>query len=242
MKRYMLFLLLLASATSYTQEITGAELLEKAIQYHDPNNAWPSFKGQLLITMETPKSSDRISEISLNLPASYFKTVATRKGVTSTYEIDKEKCIVSKTDSLRIAKLKNPPKRSHCQTSLMYKNYYTYLYGLPMKLKDPGTRIDPKVNTKTFKGKQYLVLKASYEEAVGTDVWFFYFDPITYAMEVYQFYKGDPEGKGKNTGEYILLEGEEILHGIRIPKTRKWYYNKDDKFLGTDVLTKVEAL
>ena len=68
------------------------------------------------------------------------------------------------------------------------------------------------------------------------DVWFFYFDPGTYAMEIYQFYKGEPDGAGKDTGEYILLSGMEEVEGIKMPKTRAWYYNKDDKYLGTDIL------
>jgi hypothetical protein len=54
------------------------------------------------------------------------------------------------------------------------RNYYT-LYGLPMKLTDPETIIDPVVVKKEFMGKEYLVLK--YEEGIGKDSWYFYFDP-----------------------------------------------------------------
>jgi len=117
----------------------------------------------------------------------------------------------------------------------MFKNYYTYLYGLPMKLKDPGTILDSKIQTKTFKGKKYLVLKATYKAEVGDDIWYFYFDPETYAMEVYQFFHDE----SINDGEYILLKDQEEINGIKMPKTRAWYYNKDDKYLGTDVLYKV---
>ena len=81
-----------------------------------------------------------------------------------------------------------------------------------------------------------MVLEAKYDEAVGSDVWYFYFDPSTYAMEIYQFYKGDPKGKGKDTGEYILLTEEVPIQDIKMPKNRAWYYNKDDKYLGTDIL------
>ena len=84
--------------------------------------------------------------------------------------------------------------------------------------------------------KDYLVLDVTYDQEVGSDVWRFYFDPETYAMEVYQFFKGEADGEGKNTGEYILLEGIQMVEGMKIPKTRAWYYNKDDKYLGTDIL------
>jgi hypothetical protein len=115
----------------------------------------------------------------------------------------------------------------------MYQNYYTYLYGLPMKLKDAGTIIHEKVALKKFKEKNYLVLKVSYEKEVGEDTWYFYFDPFTYAMEVYQFYHEEE----KNDGEFILLSGLETVNGVKMPKKRAWYYNKGEKYLGTDILT-----
>ena len=102
-----------------------------------------------------------------------------------------------------------------------------------MKLKDPGTIVNEKVEKKVFKGKEYYVLKVNYTEAVGKDVWYFYFDPVTYAMEVYQFY----HDQNKNDGEYIILEDMEIVNEIKMPKTRAWYYNKDNKYLGTDILS-----
>jgi hypothetical protein len=106
-----------------------------------------------------------------------------------------------------------------------------------MKLKDAGTNLSDKVEKKTFKGKDYLVLKVTYDDAVGSDVWYFYFNPSTYAMEIYQFFKKDEHGKEKSdTGEYILLSEEALVNGIKMPKARAWYYNKDDKYLGTDTL------
>jgi hypothetical protein len=60
----------------------------------------------------------------------------------------------------------------------------------------------------------------------------------TYAMEVYQFFKIDDSGKEKpDSGEYILLSEEALVSGIKMPKVRAWYYNKDDAYLGTDTLT-----
>ena len=85
---------------------------------------------------------------------------------------------------------------------------------------------------KTFKGKKYNVLKVTYDEAVGKDIWYFYFDPETNAMEVYQFFKDE----SKKDGEYILLTEEVVINNIKMPKNRAWFYNKDDAYLGTDIL------
>lgn len=238
MYRITTLLLLLTGLCAYGQELTATQLLDKAISFHDPKGNWPGFQGEMTVVMDTPDDSDRITRIKIDLPNQYFKAAATKDQEVITHIIDKGECIITPTDSLRIAALQEPPKRSHCDLSTLYKDYYTYLYGLPMKLKDPGTILDPVVLKKTFKGKEYLVLKVTYDQAVGSDVWFFYFDTSTYAMEVYQFFKGDPNDKGKDTGEYILLSGMETVNGINMSKVRAWYYNKDDGYLGTDTLNK----
>ncbi len=53
-------------------------------------------------------------------------------------------------------------------------------------------------------------------------------------MEVYQFYHEE----SKNDGEYILLTEEIEVNGIKMPKNRAWYYNKNHEYLGTDFLFK----
>ena len=229
MKQLFLFLVFIIPCSMFAQEISGEELLNKSIEYHDPDNNWVSFNGTLSVTMDTPKASPRFSAIKIDLPNEFFYLKSRRDTLETSYSIDKGKCSTSIRDSTSMT-------RTPCETAVLYKNYYTYLYGLPMKLKDPGTQIDIEVILKKFKGKEYLVLKVTYDETVGSDVWFFYFDPKSYAMEIYQFFKGDPGGKGKDTGEYILLSEEQMINGIKMPKIRAWYYNKNDEYLGTDTL------
>ena len=215
---------------SYAQE-TAVEVLDKAIAYHDPNGNWETFHDTFQVTMTTPKSPKRVSDITINIPQEYFSVTAIRDTLQTRYTVNKGVC------DTNIPEAKQQGARTPCETAELYKNYYTYLYGLPMKLKDPGTNLSPTVENVSFKGKEYLRLKATYDEAVGSDVWFFYFNPTTYAMEVYQFFKGDPKGAGKDTGEYILLSEESTVNGIKMPKVRAWYYNKGDTYLGTDTIT-----
>lgn len=231
MVRYIFFCwLAVCSATA--QELTGTELLKRAIEYHDPNGNWSRFNGSFQVTMKSPNTSDRVSTIYLNVPASEFSLEVKKDNDLYRYDIKDNECNITLNGNNTISQKDRERLRLSCERGRMYKDYYTYLYGLPMKLKDPGTLIDPVVTTKTFKNKEYLVLKVNYEKEVGDDTWYFYFDPHTYAMEVYQFYHDE----SKNDGEYILLEGIEVINGIKMPKTRAWYYNKDDKYLGTDIL------
>lgn len=233
-KQLTFFLAVFAIVSIQSQKITGKELLERAIQYHDPDGKWETFKGTLFITMETPKNLNRDSEIKIDLPNQYFYVKATQGKNTSEYTINKDKCSITfNGDTNPSEEIKKKHKLS-CDRANMYKDYYTYLYGLPMKLKDPGTIIHKEVNLKKFKEKNYLVLKATYKEEVGKDVWYFYFNPKTYAMEAYQFYHDE----SKNDGEYILFSGIETINGIKMPKKRAWYYNKNGQYLGTDILKK----
>lgn len=216
------------------QDLTASQLLNKAIAFHDPQEKWADFSGQLFITMKTPSSSDRLSEITLNLPQQYFKLVAKKDDITTEQILDKGNCKLLFNGSDKISEDEAKKHRLTCERADMMKNYYIYLYGLPMKLKDQGTPLDPKVYKKNFKGKVYDVLKVAYKEPVGNDTWYFYFDPETYALEVYQFYHDEE----KNDGEYIILSDLEEINGVKMPKIRAWYYNKDDTYLGADTLAK----
>lgn len=233
MRFFVSFLILLFSLSSISQELSGNELLEKAIAYHDPNGNWESFKGGFQVTMETPNSSNRVSKIHIDLLREEFVLDVVKEKDSYAYIIKKDSCKISLNGSLEITAQQSKAHRLNCERGIMMKDYYTYLYGLPMKLKDPGTIISQKVEKRTFKEKEYLVLKVNYAKEVGEDVWYFYFDPKTYGMEVYQFFHDE----SKNDGEYILLKGLENIHEIKMPKTRAWYYNKDDKYLGTDILS-----
>ena len=232
MKKLTTLLALFITISSFSQSITGNELLEKAIQFHDPNGNWNTFKGDFFVTMETPNNGVRKSKITIDLPNQYFSVLAKKDTISTAFIVDKENCSFSLNGKQNLSADKKKKYSLNCERANLYKNYYTYLYGLPMKLKDEGTIIHQKVATKTFKGKEYLVLKVTYKQNIGKDTWYFYFNPKTFAMEVYQFFK-----ETKDSGEYILLSGLETINAIKMPKVRAWYYNKDNNYLGTDILS-----
>ena len=237
MRKFVFTGMLLLTMLSYGQQLTGEQLLEKAIQYHDPNGNWSRFKGAFQVTMQTPKKPKRVTRIAIDLPAQRFSAKAVSQENTTEYQIDKETVrIVFNGNQHPSEALKKKHKLS-ADRAKMYQDYYTYLYGLPMKLKDPGTIVHEEVTLKNMNGKSYYVLQVTYDKKVGKDTWFFYFNTRTYAMERYQFF----HDVAKNDGEYIVLEGTEIIHGIKMPKKRAWYFNKDDGYLGTDILSQIRA-
>lgn len=238
MVKYAFFTFLITWVTVHvgnSQKLpTADKVLEKAIAFHDPDDNWSYFDASFKVIMESPNAPKRTSTIKADFVNQEFVLEVEQDGNVFSYDMSKGNCSITLNGNKEFSKADAEKFRLSCERGRTMKNYYTYLYGLPMKLKDPGTLLDGKVEVKTFKGKEYLVLKVRYDEKVGSDTWYFYFDPETYAMEVYQFYHDE----SKNDGEYILLEGLEEINGIQMPKTRAWYLNKDDKYLGTDILSK----
>ncbi|NNF18276.1 MAG: hypothetical protein HKN61_00770 [Flavobacteriaceae bacterium] len=238
LKHLFAILFLMSLSQALGQSMSASELLDKAIDYHDPMGEWGNLQQKLFITMSYPDGRERLSEVTIDLPKEYFSLKSKTGENVSQYTLAKGDCSLMLNGSTDISEEEKKTHRLNCERAESMKNYYQYLYGLPMKLKDKGTQLSPTVATKEFKGKEYKVLKVTYDEAVGKDTWYFYFDPETYAMEVYQFFHDE----SKNDGEYILLSETENVGAIKMPKVREWYYNKDDKHLGTDTLTKSEPL
>lgn len=213
---------------------TAGEILDKSIAYHDPKGLWETGKFKLNLKESRPNGTFRETRIQLNNRQQSFTLSQRREGRTIYRYVKGDQCENKLDGKSNFTPDEAKQFRLDCSYSPRMKDYYIYLYGLPMKLRDPGTQLHEEVKTIAFDGRSLLQLKVSYEPAVGKDIWYFYFDPSTYALSGYRFYHDE----SKNDGEYILLSGEQKVGPLRLPKTRKWYTHQDDKFLGTDELIK----
>ncbi len=92
------------------------------------------------------------------------------------------------------------------------RDYYEYLLGAPMKLMDPGTIIEDEVEWDVIDQKRALRVRVTYEESVGSDVWYYYFDPSTYRLLAMRFHHDE---KARD-GELIVMEDE---IGVAIDET-----------------------
>lgn len=220
------------SSNTNAQALTGETLLSKSINYHDAKGKWSKWNPTFTLELEIQDRPNRLSEVTIDNKRGDFHLKVERDSHLIERIVEKGKCRMlfdgkETMDSTMIKKY-----QLTCERTEMYRNYYTYLYGLPMKLNDSGTIIHEKVEQVELRGTTYWRLKVTYDESVGDDIWYFYFDESTFALKAYQFYHDE----AKNDGEYILLAGEVTLDGITIPKDRTWYYNSNDKLLGTDFL------
>jgi hypothetical protein len=122
--------------SSFSQEISGDELLEKAIQFHDPNGKWETFEGSFLVRIKIPNSAPRESNIQINVSKEYVSVKVIRDTFSAVYTMRKGVCTAAINGNDNPSEALKKKYSLSCERVKMYKNYYTYLYGLPMKLKD----------------------------------------------------------------------------------------------------------
>ena len=233
MKHFILYLFsLLALTPALKSQMTATELLDKSIEFHDPKDNWDKFKGTLNFTVERPDKANGKRTVEINNKDQEFSFWAEYEEGTLNYVVNQDKGSAKWNGSDTVPSDMAEKYRIKADRAVMYRNYYTYLYGMPMKLKDEGTIIDPKVAVTEFYGNTYHRIKVTYDPAVGKDIWYFYFNMETHALEAYKFYHDE----SKNDGEYILFKELKEIDKIKMPRVRAWYYNKDEKYLATDIL------
>lgn len=216
------------------QTIRGDQLLEQSIQYHDPNGLWGTFKSSFTLYAERPDRETKATKLIFDRTQGYFEFSECAEANYWTASFDQDQCRIRFNGSEDFSSEIKQTYGLNCDRMKRYRDYYTYLMGLPMKLKDPGTLIASQGILMERQGTSYWMLKVTYAPEVGSDTWYFYFDTETFALKQYQFFHNE----AKNDGEYIILEEEIEIGGIRLPKKRSWYYNSDQTYLGTDHLAK----
>ena len=216
--------------------LSAAEMLERSIGYHDSEGRFAT--SAIAIELSESRRNESVRKTSIVIDNSHSRFEMRRIA-----DDEREVYVLIEGDNVKVyldgstdfSKEEAEQYRLASEQAQRTRNYYIYLYGLPMKLLDPGTRLDPKTREKEYQGHAVYELKVSYDAEVGQDTWYFYLDRETYALVGYRFYHDE----SKNDGEYIVLEGEANGAGLKLAKTRKWYRHTDDGFLGTDTIESV---
>lgn len=219
-----------------SRELTPAEeLLNRSIAYHDPKGLWATEPLEFDILSSRPDGRRDKIHIRVETSVGLFRCRMERGGDVVEYESQGEEWSARLNGSTKISEADQEKFRLTRDGGLFWRNYFGFLLGLPMKLKDKGAILDPEPRATTFQEREVLALRVTYDPSVGTDTWYFYFDPSSGALLGYRFYHDE----SKNDGEYITLEGEVEADGLRLPKVRSWYVNKDGEYLGTDTIETV---
>ncbi len=231
-------LILLLPSLLFAQVPSAQELLEGSIRYHDPEKQWGDAILELHLRETRPNGPDRKTRLIINNHQNKVELVRIFDGHTFGYTFDGDEASITVDGKPEFPEALREKYRLTPERALFMRNYYVYLWGLPMKLRDPGTRIDEAVQVAKFDGRLFYRLRVTYDPDVGHDIWYFYFDRESHALTGYRFYRDE----AKNDGEFITLEGMKDSGTIRLPKLRKWYTHADSTFLGADELVSLRLL
>jgi hypothetical protein len=201
-------------------------LIERSIAYHDPDEVWWTSARTIELRQPRAAGAERRTTFALFPDASQFQLIVEESDRGTALEMHGDSC-----RSLEVER----DFQSHvlgidCTKGRLYRDYYAYLFNLPMNLLDDAAKVEPQPFETTFLGRPVRAVRITYGE--GEPRWEHYFDPATAALVGCRFTR-DPESK---TGEYIVYGGKIEAGGVRLPRERAWHYNDGGSWLGTDVI------
>ena len=214
----------------------AAQLVERSIGFHDPEGIWGSRAVDMVWFGTSADGSERVSvELHFGSDQDDFALSGRYAGSSIEYETTAESWSASvdgesSPDEETVARM-----RLDREGGMFWRSYYGFLAGLPMKIPDPGARLDPEVAETVFEGRDVQAVRVTYDPEVGGDTWYFYFDPASAQLVGCRFYHDE----SANDGEYITFEGLAEGGGLRLPGYREWYTNDGDRFLGSDEIRSI---
>ncbi len=219
-------------AVALLSSLTAKELLDRSIAYHDPQRNWERGAFQITELASQPDGTSRRNVLRFDNARGRFEWESSIDGHAITVVVENDKAVAHLDGKVNLSSGELERYRLRPAQLLSRRNRDLFLWGLPMKLRDPGTRLDPKVKGTRFQGKAVYELRVTYDQSVGSDTWYFFFDRETCALVGHRFHHEESAGDG----EYAVLTDETAGQGLRLPRVRKWYTNKDDRSVITHTL------
>ena len=232
MKSFPLLLILFFCTTNMTSQSEAQLLVEKSIKFHDPKNNWNKLKVDLTINSIVERkgeidSSER--QIYFDLKKNIFDMTVMEDGAETKLYLDNDRCYGEVVGN-ELSAEELTEKNLTCDRAKMFNSYFRYLIGLPMKLNDPGTIIHETVTQKSYKNVEYDVVTVTYDPAVGSYTWLFYFDKQNNELVLTEFSK---DGTFMN-GETIELNNKVKYQKMLLPGQLMWYVLPDRPFLAEE--------
>lgn len=241
---FCLFSVLFLIASCHPRTISSStvtpSIVQKSITYHYGKTSWYGFKGTLHFAHVNGNDTS-YSSVFLDLPRQEFLYEQTIQQKKLIQKIEKSQATVqygeqfypaqqydSLAKALKIWKV-NPE---------FWFSFFSYLNGVPYKIKDENAHPDSTWETKEYFGEKVNEIKVSFDSALHQHPWYFGFNSESCALTTYRFYFN----KEETEGEIVLLSGLTKGTKIQLPKYRKWHYIKDGQttYTNTDILLKIE--
>lgn len=221
MKNLIYFFALTLFFTSCKEQPKSPEdIINKSIDFHDQHNQWKNLNAQFIFDSRFSIATfpQETLNISMNIKTEEFIYHNPKRKIKVSYVND-----ICSADSCTGA----------CKGYIWTKSFYPYVWGLPMKLKDPGYSPEKEWGKDEFNGFDCYTVNMHYDNENFT----FYFDQSDYQLRGFKFIKNNTE----KHGEIVKLKGLHIYEGIKFPAYRTWL-NLDSTLIGTNQVLEINKL
>lgn len=217
--KYWLLLVGVIFCSCQKKEITSKQILENSIEFHDPDHEWSKFQGRFYLNSQSVFTDNMQEQLILEFDIPNDELLFENRTKGEKIHLIKSDCEILKGSV-------------SCENVGWVKSFYTYTWGLPMKLEDVGTVLKSMVIKDSFNEKPCYRLEVDYEN----DFWSYYVNQETFQLEGYRFFTN----KEKTEGEIVVLSNVINVKGMKLPSHQEWRDAVDNKVLGTTELTKVK--
>ena len=224
-------------ALALLSSLTAKELLDRSIAYHDPHGSWGLGAFKIAEYASRPDGTGSRNVLRIDNARSRFELESSVDGRALTLLVESDRVVARLDGRAKLSADEVERYRLRPEQALWRRNRDLYLWGLPMKLRDPGTRLDPRVKETRFEGRAVYQLRVNYDAGVGSDTWYFFLDRNTCALVGHRFHHDESAGDG----EYAVLSEEISGQGLRLPRVRRWYTNKGREPVITHTILSIVA-
>jgi hypothetical protein len=228
---------MMIATLTFIGALTAQQLLDCSISHHDPQGVWARRAFQITELASRPDGKSHRNVLRFDTARGLYQLDSAIDGRSLPVTVQSDSVAATLDGKTNLTPEEIQSFRLTPAQVLSRRNRDVYLWGLPMKLRDPGTRLDPTVKETTVGGKAVHQLRVTYDANVGRDAWYFFLDPGTCALVGHRFHHDEAKGDG----EYALFAEEIAGQGLRLPRVRRWYSNKSGEPVITHTILSIAA-
>ncbi|MBT33525.1 MAG: hypothetical protein CMO01_28000 [Thalassobius sp.] len=223
----------------------AADLLDKVINYYDPENSWASFTGSMNSTWLRADGSAVNERFDIRNPDDFYQCTRFENGNIAIKGMEDGNYFASLNGMEDISE-DNMKKYelSEDATNMFYAHHRQH-FALPMELKNSGAKLNENIEISNINGANYFILTFVGEKDKVNNK--YYEGETKLAVRPDDFSLMGMHFKGMNNGEemmfYSNFEGEINLNNLKVPRHREVYnYNPETEkyeFMGSDNFSEI---
>lgn len=214
---------------------TAQEWIDYSISYHDPKNNWHKFKSDISSFSKVDRGGESLQEstrhFSFDNSSSSFGIDMDVQDLPLSVSINNDHC-QTVWEKKELTAEEQERYITDCKFGENYRNYYRYLIGLPMVLKDESTIVNPTVDDENINGKLYKKITVNYAPVSENPTWEFFIDPSDGKLVRSIFTRYD-ENNEVTGGEILDYPDHQLFQGMQLRTKMLWYY-LNEKFLADE--------